>query len=238
MMPDRPNGYDLFHSAAIGFGGAGALYDPTADGDTQVDLDPYPFVGGDCANQGNYVNYCYRNQIFSLNFGSSSFIYPIGRTQIADLAGDGTTPPVGTVIRIISTPKPTIAAGDVFTFDTANFALITGDATTAEAALDLITIVPNPYMGQSAYETGNLSRIARFTNLPETVTIRVYTVSGTLVKTFSKDDPSRSLDWNLTTDNDLPIASGMYLIHLDVPGVGERVLKFGVVQRRTRITIF
>ncbi|MCH7975768.1 MAG: hypothetical protein IIC18_04340, partial [Bacteroidetes bacterium] len=67
---------------------------------------------------------------------------------------------------------------------------------------------------------------------------RVYTVSGSLVRTFSKDGPSRSLDWNLTSEANLPIASGMYIIHVDVPGVGERVLKFGVVQRRTRITIF
>ena len=237
MMPDRPDGYDLFHQAAVGFGGAGALYDPSADGDEQVDQDP--FLGGDCANQGNYVDYCYRNQDFGLNSGSSAFIYPIGRTQIADLASDGTTPPVGTVIRFLSSPpRSAIAPGDVFTFDTAIFALVTGDAATAEAALDLIAIVPNPYMGQSAYETGNMSRAARFTNLPEVITIRVYTVSGTLVKTLSKDDPRRSMDWDLRTDNDLPIASGMYLIHVDVPGVGERVLKFGVVQRRTRITVF
>ena len=237
MMPDRPDGYNLFHQAAIGFGGAGALYDPRADGDTQLDQDPY--LGGDCGNQGNFVDYCYRNQDFALNGFSSAFIYPIGRTQIADLSGDGTTPPVGTVIRLLSsTPHAAIAAGDVFTFDTANFALVTEDAATAEAALDMIAIVPNPYMGTSAYETGYLSRVARFTNLPEVITIRVYTVSGTLVKTLSKDDPRRSMDWDLRTDNDLPIASGMYLIHVDVPGVGERVLKFGVVQRRTRITVF
>ncbi len=93
-------------------------------------------------------------------------------------------------------------------------------------------------MGTSAYETGNLNRVARFTNLPETVSIRVPTVSGTLVKTITRDDSNRLLDWDLTTDYDLPIASGIYLIHVAVPGVGERVLKFGVVHRRPHISVF
>ena len=240
MQPDRPNGYDLFNAAAAGFGGPGSLYDRASDGDTQVD--PDPFTGLDCGTQGVYVLYCYENREFRSEFGGngapSGFIYPIGRTQIADLAEDGTTPPAGTTIRINVFNKPLVAANDIFEFSTAELALTTGDALTAAEALDLIAIVPNPYMGQSAYETGNLSRVVRFTNLPEEVTIRVYTVSGSLVRTFSKDGPSRSLNWNLTSEANLPIASGMYLIHVDVPGVGERVLKFGVVQRRTRITIF
>ena len=103
LMPDRPNGYDLFEQAAMGFGGAGAVYDPASDGDTQIDIDP--FTGLDCSTQGAYVDYCYRNQDFVNNPGPSSFIYPIGRTVYADLAGDGTTPPEGTVIRFITT-KP------------------------------------------------------------------------------------------------------------------------------------
>ena len=100
MMPDRSNGYDLFEAAAIGFGGPGAVYDRTSDGDTQID--PDPFLGGDCANQEVYVDFCYRNQDFMNNPGGSKFIYPIGRVVIADLAEDGTTPPEGTTIRFLT----------------------------------------------------------------------------------------------------------------------------------------
>ena len=108
MMPDRPDGYDLFEAAALGFGGPGAIYDPTMDGDTQVD--PDPFLGGDCANQGWYVDFCYMNQDFVNNPGGSSFIYPIGRLVFADLAGDGTTPEEGVVVRLIpDTGAPTFA---------------------------------------------------------------------------------------------------------------------------------
>ncbi|MCH7638617.1 MAG: T9SS type A sorting domain-containing protein [Bacteroidetes bacterium] len=102
MMPDRANGYDMFETAAIGFGGAGEVYDSASDGDVQID--PDPFFGGDCLNQGYYVDFCYRNQPFANNTGGgpSSFIYPIGRVVFADLAGDGTTPETGTIVRLIA----------------------------------------------------------------------------------------------------------------------------------------
>ena len=233
MYPDRDNGYDLFHVAAVGFGGAGAIYDRTADGDDLIDQDP--FNGGDCGAQGYYANHCYRNQFFINNGGGSGFIYPIGRTVLGDLAGDMTPPPVGTVIRFI-TEKPATAE-NFFTFDTAPFAESGDNAAIAESALELIGIVPNPYRARSVYETGSTERIARFVNLPETATIRIFTLAGTLIRTLEKTNPSTILDWNLTTESGLPIASGLYLIHIEVPGVGETVLKFGVIQRRTVLDV-
>ncbi|MDX1408067.1 MAG: T9SS type A sorting domain-containing protein, partial [Saprospiraceae bacterium] len=238
MYPE-PNGYSQFAAAASGAGGAGSIYPFGADGDTYVS--PDPATGGDCPNDSYHANFCYRNdrltgQYAGGTFGAT-FVYPLGRMQIADLAGDGTLPPSATTIRLISV-KPLISSDDVFEFSTAGLGFTTDDAADAAAALDLMAIVPNPYMGVSAYETGNLQRVVRFTNLPEVATIRVYTVAGTLIKTITKDGPSRAVDWDLQTDNNLPIASGMYLIHIDVPGVGERTLKFGVIQRQTRISVF
>ena len=43
---------------------------------------------------------------------------------------------------------------------------------------------------------------------------------------FKKDSPITSLDWDLTNFKSIPVAGGVYLIHVDVPGIGERVLKF------------
>jgi hypothetical protein len=42
----------------------------------------------------------------------------------------------------------------------------------------------------------------------------------------------------LTTDTQLPLSSGMYLIHVDVPDVGEHVIKFGVVKKRIQLNVF
>jgi hypothetical protein len=33
-------------------------------------------------------------------------------------------------------------------------------------------------------------------------------------------------DWDLKNNQAIPIASGIYLIHVDVPGVGSTVVKF------------
>lgn len=146
-------------------------------------------------------------------------------------------PEPGTVFRI-ETLKG-VGPGSVYSINTADLELTTPTQETQEQALERIQVVPNPYFGSSNYESGNLSRVVRFTNLPpQATTIRIYTVAGTLVRTLRKEGVSRSLDWNLETENNLPVASGMYLIHFDVEGVGEQIRKFGVIQRRTAITVF
>ena len=150
-------------------------------------------------------------------------------TSVSQLQGD--------VVRFYST-DPNLP-GDSFVIDTDSLNVTTPTAEEQNAALDRIAAVPNPYYGQSTYETGNLSRIVRFTNLPaDAVQIKIFTVSGSLIRTLDKSGPSRSLDWNLETANNLPVASGMYLAHVDVPGVGERTLKLGIINRRTQITVF
>ena len=241
-MPDRPNGYALFEQAALGFGGPGGTYARDSDGDTQVDLSGRTGQACGPANnalQGYYTDFCYRDELLNSNAAIPAGNFPVGNIVFADLARDGTTPPVGTVVRILTTPAATSAQpGDIYEFNTTNFAFVQQNATTAEEALDLIGITPNPYFGASSYETGNSERIARFTNVPQQATIRIYTVSGSLIRTITKDGPSRSVDWDLTTESGLPVASGMYLIHVDVPNVGDRVIKFGVVNRTTQIDVF
>jgi len=145
-------------------------------------------------------------------------------------------PEDGTVFRI-TTNKPNLD-GVAFELDSSQFAPTTGNAAAAKDALELIGIVPNPYKGGSAYETSQLVDVARFVNMPENANIRVYTLAGTLVNTLVKSSPEATFDWNLRTEEGLPLASGIYLIHVDVPGVGERVLKFGVVKKRIQLDVF
>ena len=53
-----------------------------------------------------------------------------------------------------------------------------------------------------------------------------------LVKSFLKDSPQTYQDWDLNNHVNIPVASGIYLIHVEVPEVGERVLKFLVGVRQ------
>ena len=93
-------------------------------------------------------------------------------------------------------------------------------------ALAMINVVPNPYYAFSEYERTRIETKVKITNLPERCTVSIYTVSGKLVRTFKKDSPVTSLDWDLTNAKAIPVAGGVYLIHVEVPGVGERVIKF------------
>lgn len=92
--------------------------------------------------------------------------------------------------------------------------------------LDLINIVPNPYYGYSEYETAQLDNRVKITNLPERCTITIWNIAGQLVKTIEKDNPTTFQDWTLKNDQGIPIAGGLYIIHIEVPGVGERIIKW------------
>lgn len=120
----------------------------------------------------------------------------------------------------------------MYTFSTADFATVREDNPTAQNALDIIRAVPNPYYAHSGYEQNQLQNIIKITNLPEVCTVSIYTVNGTLVRQFKKDSPITSLEWDLNNHKGIPVASGVYLIHVDAPGIGEKVIKwFGTIRQ-------
>ena len=107
-----------------------------------------------------------------------------------------------------------------------DIATTTGSADQLAEALQMINVVPNPYYAYSEYERTRLDTRVKITNLPERCTIKIYSVNGKLVRSFKKDSPITSLDWDLNNFKGIPVAGGVYLIHVDVPDIGERVIKF------------
>ncbi len=114
----------------------------------------------------------------------------------------------------------------MFTFSTKGLGAVTEDGKTAENALDLIKVVPNPYYGHNAYEESQLDYKVKITNLPEKCTISIYSLSGTLIKKINKDSDLTYQDWNLKNEYGILIASGLYIVHIDAPGIGEKVVKW------------
>jgi hypothetical protein len=115
----------------------------------------------------------------------------------------------------------------------------------AKSALDLINVVPNPYYAYSTYERNQLDNRIKIVNLPAKSEITIYSVSGTVVRRLrsssnadntgggSLPDPNleTSVDWDLKNSAGIPVASGVYIIHVNVPGVGEKTVKwFGVMR--------
>jgi len=114
----------------------------------------------------------------------------------------------------------------LFRFDLSNLAPTINDLTTAQDALDLIRAVPNPYKGYSEYELATLERVVKFTNLPQTCTISIYSLGGALVRRYEKDNELSYLDWDMKNSYGIDIASGVYIIHVNAPGIGEKVVKW------------
>jgi hypothetical protein len=108
---------------------------------------------------------------------------------------------------------------------------------TIDSIVDLINIVPNPYYAYSTYEGiengGQLDNRVRITNLPAECVISVYSLNGSLVTRLFKDsDGSASIDWDLKNQKGIPVASGAYIINVNIPSLGkEKNLKwFGVMR--------
>jgi endonuclease III len=119
----------------------------------------------------------------------------------------------------------------MYSFNTEDLYARENDAFVSEAALNLINVVPNPYYAYSGYEINQLDNRIKITNLPRECSIKIYTMNGSLIRSYEKADPSTSLDWDLKNQVGITISSGIYLIHIEVPGVGEKILKwFGVMR--------
>ena len=133
----------------------------------------------------------------------------------------------------------TVNAGlPMYEFDMTGMEVELGNQTAMDSALALINVVPNPYYAYSEYETDQLDNRIKITNLPEVCTVSIYNINGTLMRRFQKGDPKTSLDWDLKNFVDIPVASGVYLIHVKVPDVGERTLKWYGIMKPTDLNGF
>jgi hypothetical protein len=145
---------------------------------------------------------------------------------------DAVIPETGTVFRIVTT-KPN-ATNDVFTISTSTYK--TGDATYDPQT---INVWPNPYFAYNPEERNPLQRIVTFTHLPETgsATIRIFNLAGQLVKKITHSDGTQYEVWNLTNNFNIPVASGMYIAHIQT-GLGDQILKIAVVQPEERLDVY
>ncbi|MGE5315920.1 MAG: hypothetical protein ACM3Q4_14600 [Acidobacteriota bacterium] len=140
----------------------------------------------------------------------------------------------GEVFNVV-TSQP-FSSADHFTFTTvaAKF-----DASKAGSLLDRVKVVPNPYVASNDIEptdrlpgTTRGSRRIYFEHLPQEATIRIFTLSGELVRELRHSggiDNGREY-WDLLNRDNLGVAYGVYIAHIEAPGVGERILKFAVIK--------
>lgn len=134
-------------------------------------------------------------------------------------------PETGTIFRILTTKPNT--TGDAFEFTTE---APTRNNELALASADNIGVFPNPYYAFNSLETNRLSPFVTFNNLPERATVRIFNLAGQLVRKIEKNDDSQFLRWDMQNFSKLPVASGMYIAHVELPDVGvNKVLKLAII---------
>ncbi|MFN3393091.1 MAG: hypothetical protein ACK424_00875, partial [Candidatus Thermochlorobacter sp.] len=156
----------------------------------------------------------------------------------------------------IRTRRP-ITAADRFTVE---FKAQTEDEERTRNALDNVKVFPNPYIVTNTAEgnlvgadtRGRAARKLFFKNVPLRSTIRIYTIRGELIRTLYADNPdgntsfgkrerenegvgtfsypTSQVEWDLKTAENLDIAFGVYLYHIDAPGIGTKTGKFAVIK--------
>lgn len=98
-------------------------------------------------------------------------------------------------------------------------------------------VVPNPYVGSASFEperfaiSGRGERRIEFRGLPQHCTIRIYTVLGDLVQTLEHDGGTEGYEaWNLRTKDNLDVAPGLYIFHVDGGKLGKSIGKFAIIK--------
>ena len=163
---------------------------------------------------------------------TDTLTWEITLNQVTD--GDSVYPGKGDVLKIV-TRRP-FNPSDVYTLETKAGSINEQEGT---SLLDNIYVVPNPYVGTSVLEPANKlplqnrgERRIYFENLPQKCTIRIFTLSGELVTTLEHDegvDNGREY-WNLLNRDGFSVAYGIYLAHIDAPGLGEKLIKFALIK--------
>jgi hypothetical protein len=128
----------------------------------------------------------------------------------------------------------------LYKFSTKDLATIYNQRQVAVSYMDSIYVTPNPYYGMNrGYETSQLDTRIRFVNLPKKCRIKIFSIDGTLIRMIDKDDVTTYAEWDLKNAANIPIASGMYLIHVrDEEYNTERTLKFLCIQRPVDVNAF
>jgi hypothetical protein len=167
-------------------------------------------------------------------------MYVVGLTKPVENPG---TEPTGTFYIPLTTYPYTQT--DQFTFQTK----LKGQLSESDkrSLFEKINVFPNPLFGfnpATSYSNSPPDEpFITFSNLPpEEVTVSIYTLSGTLIRTLTTADKSSLsspfLQWNLKNEDGLRAASGLYLAIVDVKGYGEKILKFTIVMPQKQINRF
>lgn len=109
-------------------------------------------------------------------------------------------------------PEPRGASADP---DSQFFARAVEPTSGPTANLSNVGVVPNPYRASEAWNQAGANEM-HFINLPASARIRIYTLSGDLVRDLQHADPIRDFErWDLKNGAGRDVASGIYMYRVE-----------------------
>lgn len=112
------------------------------------------------------------------------------------------------------------------------------DPDLAKTDMEKIRVVPNPYVVSNSWEplnpytSGRGPRELHFTHLPPKCTIKIFNIRGQLVNTLEHDKSiwDGTEIWDMRTKDEMDIAYGIYVYHIEADGIGEKIGKFAIIK--------
>lgn len=157
-------------------------------------------------------------------------------------------------------PEGTFTAGDILPIELSEYPYTEKDMfefstseggslsqTAKKELFEKVNVFPNPLFAHNPATSYDPNRapddaFVTFSNLPDEVTIKIYSLSGILLKTLrteDKDSPgSTFLRWDLKNEAELRVASGMYIAMVESPGFGQKILKLAIIMPQKQLQRF
>jgi hypothetical protein len=150
-------------------------------------------------------------------------------------SNEQTQPPKGGDVFQIKLQKP-FGREDVFVFRTKGEKVEAASAK-AEFNNQKPYVVPNPYVASASFEperfavSGRGERRIEFRALPQWSVLRIYTVRGELVRTlYHNGSTDGYVAWDLRSKDNLEVAAGLYIFHVEAPEMDDYIGKFAVIK--------
>ena len=188
-------------------------------------------ANGNYVDGGDYYSTTYGPELMGRNVWFVWNLDDVSDGTIDATSGEGglnTGLEKGSVVKIITNKTNQLA--DKFTVTAPSVA-----STNVADDVKKVNVFPNPYMGYHDLEGTDsvlpLPKYVTFNHLPTSgeVTFRVFNMAGTMVANFKKSTTTQYQKWDMRNANNFPLASGVYIIHIDMGTYGTKVLKFAMV---------
>src|SRR5687768_12587864 len=98
---------------------------------------------------------------------------------------------------------------------------------TVVSALDSIKITPSPYYAPEKANDPVYKGFIEISALPDPAAeITIYSISGEKIRTLIKKEGEHTQLWFLRNEKNELIESGIYIIHVQIKDLEEKILKF------------